>query len=301
MSTTPVTRQRWLGLLFLFYALVCLGITYGLISWSQSREEFITSQEIKIQAREDARALRAGRELPADSSEPVWFIPDDIPLFKQKFYASLLPAIQRQNDHILKQRHQLQEMSTRLQGNRPLTLRQQATLETWALRYRAPDNLTGQELVEELLMRVDVVPASMALAQAAMESAWGRSRFAKEANNYFGQWCFTPGCGVVPNRRAAGATHEVARFKNLDAAVAAYLLNINSHAAYDTVRQIRADLRQAEQPLDSLRLTQGLSRYSEKGPAYIRELNGIIRFNQLKQFDHGPISIAGQEPTVKSG
>lgn len=301
MSTTPTTNTPWPGLIFVAYAWLCFGLAYGLISWTQSREEFITSQEVKAQAREEARALRAGRELPSDTSEPAWSIPTDIPLFKQNFYGELLPAIQRQNDHVRKQRQQLQEMSARLQDNKPLSLRQQATLETWAQRYRAPDFPTELELVHELLVRVDVIPKSMVLAQAAIESAWGRARFAKEVNNYFGQWCFTPGCGAVPSRRAAGAHHEVARFKDLDAAVAAYLLNINSHAAYAKVRSLREEMREAEQLLDSLRLTQGLEKYSEKGREYISELNGIIRFNQLKQFDHGPTRIASQEPSVKNG
>lgn len=299
MSTTPSAGTPWPGLIFFAYALLCLALTYGLISWTQSREEFISSHELKAQAREETRALRAGRELPADTSAPVWSIPTDIPLFKQRFYADLLPAIQRQNDHILKQRRELKEMSTRLRDNKTLSLGQQATLETWALRYRAPDSLADLDLVEELLTRVDVVPESMALAQAAMESAWGRARFAKEANNYFGQWCFTRGCGVVPSRRAAGATHEVARFNSLDDAVAAYLLNINSHPAYESVRSLRATMRLAEQPLDSLRLTQGLEKYSERGLVYIKELNGLIRFNKLKQFDHGPIRVASQEPSTR--
>lgn len=299
MSTTATTRAPWLGLLFLAYALFCLGLTWGLIYWTQGRSEFTTSQELKAQARDEARARRAGREL-TDSRDPEWVIPTDVPLFKQNFYAQLLPAIQRQNTLVLKQRLQLEEMAARLNGNKPLTIGQQATLETWALRYRAPETLEDLELVQELLVRVDVLPESMTLAQAAVESAWGRARFAREANNYFGQWCFTQGCGVVPARRAAGATHEVARFSSLDAAVAAYMLNINSHQAYAQIRRIRAEQRSKGQELDSLRLTEGLGKYSEKGHAYIRELHGLIRFNKLKQFDHSPLSIASQEAALQN-
>lgn len=300
MSTTATTRAPWLGLFFLAYALLCLGLTWALILWTQTRGEFITSQELKIQARDEARAHRAGREFAADTRKQGWVIPADIPLFKQNFYAQLLPAIQRQNQLVLKQRRQLLEMSARLQDNKPLTIGQQAMLETWALRYRAPETLADLDLVQELLVRVDVLPESMTLSQAAVESAWGRARFAQEANNYFGQWCFTKGCGVVPARRAAGATHEVARFSSLDAAVAAYMHNINSHQAYAQIRRIRAEQRGHGQALDSLRLTEGLGKYSEKGQAYIRELHGLIRFNKLKQFDHAPLSIARQEAAVKS-
>ncbi len=131
-----------------------------------------------------------------------------------------------------------------------------------------------------------LVPASMALAQAAIESAWGRSRFAAEGNNYFGQWCFSAGCGIVPSRRPQGASHEVQVFDSLDEAVASYLRNINTHPAYTTVREARVEIRQREQPLDSLKLVEGLEKYSARGEDYIHELQQMIRYNNLKKFDH---------------
>ncbi|WP_439133214.1 glucosaminidase domain-containing protein [Pseudomaricurvus sp.] len=289
MSNTPSTKNVWLGWLFVAFSCFCLAGVFFLQHWLHNTEEFKASHEIKSQAREESRASR--RETLEDEDQQVAetlqipSIPQDTPALKKSFYKRLLPAIIRQNAKISKQRQQLQDIAERQTNGKSLSLRQQATLETWALRYRAPEELSDKELVQDLMTRIDVVPPSMALAQAAMESAWGRSRFAKEANNYFGQWCFTAGCGVVPSRRIPGATHEVASFDSLDAAVAAYMLNINSHPAYEKVREIRADFRQEKQSLDSLALAEGLEKYSEKGEVYIHDLQGMIRFNKLKQFD----------------
>lgn len=284
MSNIPTTKTPWLGYVFIAYSLLCLTMTFGILYWLNNTEEFINSREAKVKARSevvvtDSQGIYTGESIK---------IPANIPALKRNFYKKLLPAINRQNARIKTQRQQLQKMTDRLADGKSLSLQQQATLETWALRYRTPDDLSDKALVQDLLVRIDVVPPSMALAQAAMESAWGRARFAKEANNYFGQWCFTPGCGVVPNRRIAGATHEVARFSSLDAAVAAYMLNINSHPAYEKVREIRADTRKEQQPLDSLLLANGLEKYSERGNDYILDLKGMIRFNKLKQFDRQP-------------
>ncbi|SMF60987.1 Uncharacterized FlgJ-related protein [Alteromonadaceae bacterium Bs31] len=122
----------------------------------------------------------------------------------------------------------------------------------------------------------------MALAQAANESSWGRSRFAIEGHNYFGQWCFKSACGFVPKHRPSEAKHEVRRFSSTRQSVAAYLFNINSHEAYKNLRQLRADLRSSKQPLSGIALAQGLGKYSERGDEYITELREMIRVNGLE-------------------
>ncbi len=142
-----------------------------------------------------------------------------------------------------------------------------------------------QDLVNELLLRVDVIPASLVLAQAANESAWGTSRFALEANNIFGQWCFEEGCGIIPNRRVAGATHEVKSFDTIEAAIEGYFLNINSHHLYAGFRQERARLRRLGRRLDSIVLAQRLDRYSERGKSYVDEVQTLIQQNNLAQRD----------------
>jgi Bax protein len=155
-----------------------------------------------------------------------------------------------------------------------------------AIVYNVDTNTTTDRvLVNELLLKVDVIPASIVLAQAANESAWGTSRFALEGNNVFGQWCFVEGCGIVPNRRVEGATHEVKSFDTIEDAIESYFLNINSHRLYIGFRQERARLRQLGQSLDPFLLVQELGRYSQRGENYIDEVQTMIRQNDLRQRD----------------
>jgi len=133
---------------------------------------------------------------------------------------------------------------------------------------------------QALLSRVDIIPLEMALVQAANESAWGQSRFAKQGNNYFGQWCYNKGCGMVPSQRAAGASHEVRRFANVRQSVRAYLRNINTSPAYAEFRNIRHSLRVQSKPLDAHVLVVGLKSYSERGMAYVRTIQSMIRSNR---------------------
>lgn len=136
-----------------------------------------------------------------------------------------------------------------------------------------------------LLRRVDIVPASLALAQAANESAWGTSRFAREANNFFGHWCFEKGCGLVPKNRNAGANHEVADFDSPRESVQKYMRNLNTHPAYLHLRKIRERLRNQNKPITSHALLPALQKYSERGDAYIQELEEMINYNKLTKYD----------------
>lgn len=140
-------------------------------------------------------------------------------------------------------------------------------------------------LVEELLIRVDEVPVSLALAQAAKESGWGTSRFAREGNNYFGEWCFSPGCGIVPASRAPGRTHEVEAFDSPADSVASYFRNINTHRGYKSFRQARKQQRSADASLSGVELAGELSQYSERRDAYVAELRQLIVANDLDRLD----------------
>jgi len=139
--------------------------------------------------------------------------------------------------------------------------------------------------LNELLMRVDVVPVSLVLAQAANESAWGVSRFAREGNNLFGQWCFRPGCGIVPLQRPAGAIYEVRRFATLHDAVEAYFHNLNTNESYRPFRELRQAMKLQGREIDPLVLAFGLNRYSERGRSYVDELQTIIVQNDLTARD----------------
>jgi Bax protein len=150
------------------------------------------------------------------------------------------------------------------------------------------DNPSSKDDIKNLLAHVDIVPASLALAQAAMESAWGTSRFATEGNNYFGQWCYTKGCGLVPTQRNAGATHEVQAFVSPANSVAAYMRNINRHNSYRTLRTLRAKARTSQQPIYGCTLANGLGNYSERGQAYVDEIKQMISINGLSESIDAP-------------
>lgn len=133
---------------------------------------------------------------------------------------------------------------------------------------------------ENLLTKVNVIPPSLALAQAANESAWGSSRFAQKANNLFGEWCFSVGCGIVPNSRPEGKTYEVEKFEKVKDSVASYIHNLNSHPAYSKLREIRK-----EEGIDGLEMAKGLESYSARGEEYIKELQSMIEYNNLEDYD----------------
>lgn len=140
--------------------------------------------------------------------------------------------------------------------------------------------------IDSLLTRVDVIPASLILAQGAYESNWGRSRFAKYYHNFFGLWCFKKGCGIVPLNRSKADTHEVAKFSSLDKSIEYYMRSINRNPAYKTLREIRQIKRDQQLPLTGIALAEGLENYAEIGYDYVETVQSIIRYNKLAQYDY---------------
>jgi Bax protein len=147
------------------------------------------------------------------------------------------------------------------------------------------DDKSFKQIVGELLIKIDEVPPSLVVAQAINESGWGRSRFAREANNLFGMWCYTPGCGLVPERRRANDKHEVKRYASIQDSVNEYLRNINRNKAYIELRELRARQRQRMQLLSGEYLAQGLSEYSSIGAEYVNRIRNIIDSRQLDRLD----------------
>jgi len=147
------------------------------------------------------------------------------------------------------------------------------------------DDKSFKQIIGELLIKIDEVPPSLVVAQAINESGWGRSRFAREANNLFGMWCYTPGCGLVPERRRANDKHEVKRYASIQVSVDEYLRNINRNKAYVELRALRAEQRQRLQPLSGDYLAQGLRRYSSIGAEYVNRIRNIIRTRDLARLD----------------
>ena len=211
------------------------------------------------------------------------FIPDFSeyaagPERKAAFFSYFTPIIAEINAEIANERAQIEQACAAEQTNTGF-------MQRLAEKYFLKDALGLEGFCHALLQRVDRVPASLALAQAANESAWGTSRFAREGNNYYGQWCFNQGCGIVPQGRDANKTHEVATFATPKGSVQSYMLNLNRHNAYQELRAIRASLRSEGIRVTGIELSYGLSRYSERGVAYGEELRDMIRYNKLTDYD----------------
>ena len=138
--------------------------------------------------------------------------------------------------------------------------------------------------IPTLKVRMDIIPVSLAIAQAAKETGWGTSRFALEGNALFGQWTWS-GDGIKPAGAESDAKHKVMKFKVLKASVRAYQRNLNTHSSYKKFRQLRAQLRDDSEKLDSLLLADQLDNYAETGKEYTKILKQIINQNSLKDFD----------------
>jgi len=210
---------------------------------------------------------------------------EDVSERKQAFFAFLAPIVETENRRVLEQRVRLLGLAERIRaGDRPGWMDRRwlgRLAEEYGVTWH-PDLSEDERMnaIEVLERRVDAVPMSLALVQAATESGWGRSRFATEGNNLFGHWCYEPGCGLVPARRNLDAAHEVAAFDSVPDSVARYIHNLNTHAAYAPLRAIRARLRRQNEPLTAMALADGLVRYSERREEYVEEIKTVIRINR---------------------
>lgn len=204
----------------------------------------------------------------------------DIPTKKRRFFAFIRPAIEKKNTQLAQDRAALEYWHEQVSLGLGLTVEEQVALQQFTKTYRINKESSTLQQLNDLLMRVDVIPTSLVLVQAANESAWGTSRFARVGLNFFGIWCYRTGCGMVPGGRNIGAKHEVAAFQSVDAAVSGYFNNINKHNAYHVFRTIRAELRAQDQPLDAEILATGLLPYSQRGAHYVLDLMDMLRHNQ---------------------
>ncbi|UCB55423.1 MAG: glucosaminidase domain-containing protein [Thiotrichales bacterium] len=205
---------------------------------------------------------------------------------KQAFIATLLPIIDEENRRLSALRAQLLSLFGKLETQGDLNTSEQQQLRKLASRYRvARDPLDDQQARAELLRRIDIIPSSLALAQAVNESAWGESRFALEANNLFGIWTYDQDKGIKPLRREEGKMHLVRIFDDYGDSVRYYMHTLNSHPAYDELRRIRQQLRDTNQVIDGHQLAAGLEKYSAKGRAYIELIQDLIERNRWAVLD----------------
>ena len=206
----------------------------------------------------------------------------DVTLKKQLFFRAIGPLVLRSNELIKHDRARL------------LALKKAATIspedsqwiEKLADHYRLTrESSAPKKLIPPLLLRVDTIPPSLILAQAAEESGWGTSRFAFAGNALFGQWTWG-GDGITPNQQRDGMGHyQIAKFDAPLLSVEAHALNLNSHPAYERFRALRAKKHNAGKKLSGLDAAETLDKYSERGQDYVKSLQSIINYNKLKGTD----------------
>jgi len=205
---------------------------------------------------------------------------------KKEFISFLLPKIREANRAVYADRAKTLTLYNQWKISHALSQSQLEWLQNLATRYLLKDLRFANEKDWQLLLkRVDIIPASLVLAQAINESAWGNSYFAMKGHNYFGQHCYYKGCGIVPLRRSQGASFEVKKYKSAFASIVDYVHNLNTQNAFQPLRAIRVKLRQTNQKLSGIVLSQGLLGYSEKREAYITMLKNIINNYHLATYN----------------
>ncbi|MDF2939773.1 MAG: flagellar biosynthesis protein FlgJ [Gammaproteobacteria bacterium] len=207
---------------------------------------------------------------------------------RQYFIDFMLPKIEAANLQLTVTRQRIQHLAQYYNRYGKLNRADQEWLQEIAQEYEvSPFNFNTRTLnVTPLLERVDIIPPSLVLAQAINESAWGTSRFAQQANNIFGQWCFSQGCGLVPKQRPEGAIYEVQKFPDILASVDAYMYNLNTNDVFEPFRELRAQLRAENQPLTGQALASGLLNYSQRHQDYVDSIQAGISNYNLAQYDN---------------
>ncbi|WP_172379555.1 glucosaminidase domain-containing protein [Vibrio sp. Vb339] len=224
-------------------------------------------------------------DLTVSSSTPNFAAIEDVNEKKDTFFSFLRPSINIENKRITKERAFLSKLSE--SGLSNIDSEDASYAKRLGKLYSLPVPSEGldQAWLTEMLNRVNVLPEALVLTQAANESAWGTSRFATKANNYFGHWCYTKGCGLVPLQRNEGSSHEVATFSSSQESVHRYFMNLNRNRAYADLRAIRAKLAAQGDDLlttaTATELTNGLLKYSERGSDYVTDLQAMIRHNEV--------------------
>jgi len=215
--------------------------------------------------------------------KPIYFtqFPSDldalesIKLKKETFIKIVLPLIVAENERILADRQKLLILSEK---------KFTTDLEKQWIRQKLLEYKVKKGDLKQLIIRMDIIPTSIALAQAAKESGWGTSRFALEGNAIFGQWTWS-GQGIAPLDRESNKNHKILKFPILRASVKAYQNNLNTHKSYLKFRQKRLDLREKKVKISGLQLTETLNNYAQTGSEYTKILNQIIRQNRLSDFE----------------
>ena len=227
----------------------------------------------------DLKGVRAGQKV-----KPIYLtkLPKDLKTLgdtkkkRELFIKIVLPLILVENEKILEDRRKL----FKILGKNFNTVGERVWLKRRFKEYKI-----GDQDLSKLKIRMDIIPVSIALAQAANESGWGTSRFALEGNALFGQWTWSKK-GISPKNKDPDSSHKILQFQILKASVKAYKNNLNTHNAYQEFREVRAQLRQENKKVTGLALTKYLKNYAAIGEKYVTILEDIIEKNSLVDFDN---------------
>lgn len=201
---------------------------------------------------------------------------------KEEFIRQMKSLVDKGNDDIRKDREFIRDFFAKAMPDafRGLNYKNVGYLISLRNKYGV-ENLFDRD---EYYKRIDVIPTSLALAQAALESGWGKSRFAKEANNLFGHWTYS-GVGLMPQNRAIGKTHMIRIFGTLQKSVNSYMLNLNTNEAYSAFREKRFKARESEKKFGGMEAASTMINYSERKEEYIKMLKEMIIQNNLLFYD----------------
>lgn len=265
----PVS-QWLLGLSLVAYPIASLVLVLFLASYHPAKSPSLGLETIE--------------DFTSTTDLPDFAAIEQSPERKKEFLNLLRPLVEEKNERLLKSRARLLKIKEDWEDDQQLSELSARNLETMRNKWHVtretyPDT---ERAIEILMLRVDIIPTAMVLAQAAVESGWGTSRFAEEGNNLFGHWCYTQGCGLVPKQRLEGAKHEVRRFASIEESLSAYFRNINTNNSYRPWRQLRAQLRQDPAQFTAINMVAELGKYSERGQPYIDQLRKLIKRNHLE-------------------
>ena len=218
-------------------------------------------------------------ELPDDFSEI-----QDVPTKKKLFYLVTLPLIYNTNTSIMQERRMVINIEKKF-ARKELNKNETDEIIRLSKKYKLDYSEINTKLFRKLKQRINIIPVSLALGQAIIESGWGQSRFATEGNALYGQWTTSEDKGIIRQDRDEDKTHAVLKFKNLSESVEAYMFNINTHQAYYNFRVIRRIDERIKYTDPISMKVKYLAAYAEIGDKYVDKLELIIASNNLQEFD----------------
>lgn len=214
---------------------------------------------------------------------------------KEQFLERIYELIEDENTQILKER----EFALNTIRNNFFELLNNDNLRNKLINIKEKYKIDKLYSIEEYDKKINIIPPSLALAQAAVESAWGRSRFYKEANNIFGHWTYNTKNGLVPKNRDLGKKHLIRIFSTLKESVQAYMLNLNRNKAYKEFQEQRYIANLKSLKIDGLELSKTMNNYSGIAQKYLDILESVILSNSLEEFDNRFFSIADNNDSAK--